>query len=85
MPFRNDTRKRTSPASASRAASTPEGTRRARSRRQASVARAADVVADLAAAGRHAQAIAQATAALDGAKLAIADRLALLDLRAESH
>jgi tetratricopeptide (TPR) repeat protein len=42
-------------------------------------------VADLAWAGQHAQAIALATVALDGAGLAADDRIDLLERRAESH
>ena len=85
MPSRNDTRKRSSPASAPRVTSPFEDTRRTASPRKSRVARAAAIVAELAGAGRHVQAIGQATAALAGDELAVADRLVLLDLRAESH
>ena len=57
------------------------------SARARSAARAPDVatVAAAASAGRHAEAIALAGAALASARVAAADRLDLLDLRAESH
>ena len=47
--------------------------------------RPAAEVAALAASGRHEEAIALATAMLGEARLAVADRLEILDLRAESH
>ena len=55
------------------------------SKKRAAATSSAAEVAALAASGRHTQAIEKASAALDAARVAAADRLDLLDLRAESH